>query len=44
MVELGAAATAAVGWKTLSHFHQLDYLGNSIAVSVAVALDGDEIR
>ena len=44
MLELGAAVTASIGWKTLSHFHQLNYLGNSIAASVAVALGGDEIR
>ena len=44
MLELGAAAIASVGWKTLLHFRQLDYLGNSIAASVAVALGGDEIR
>ena len=44
MLELGAATTASVGWKTLLYFHQLDDLGNSIAASVAVALGGDDTR
>ena len=43
-VILELAATASAGRKTLSQFHQLDYLGNSIAASVAVAGGGDEIR
>ena len=30
--------------ENLSQFHQLDYLGNSIAASAAVAGGGDKIR
>jgi hypothetical protein len=44
MLRLAAASTASVSWKTLSQFHQLDYLGHSIAAIVAVAWGGDEIR